>query len=1394
MSVTLPTPGENNWDVPLNGALTDLDSAITTIGNLANAIPALQARTNGETFYRLVASSTASTNVKNKADFTCDGIADQVQIQAAVDAAFAEGGGIVQLSTGTFQTTAPITLHPLVTLQGPHGDQILNPGQFVSAAAIKPQSTFTGGAVIVLLDQTGGGYASTSSEQRISNLTIDGSTSAAAVHGIQGGGAITSVTIKDVTIRQVTGKGIYTFFQNSAQPFSWTFEGVLVDNSAAEGFHLINHTDFTMLDCISIGAGANGYLISNAPNSRMIGCRAEWSDNNGIYLTGNFGTGQGSGGMLINACSTDRNANNGIIIDALGNGPVNIVGCMTRRDGRNNNVGGGGFAGIKVLNATMPVVVTGWTNYVGVDDNGTGVDSPVYAASATGSSSVQIDDSYMHGATSAMNDDGTNTILRVGNNVVYATGVSSAPVRTVPSSASTGPDWFNVKDYGADGNGTTDDTASIQAAVNAAFNVGGGVVYLPTGTYKLTSAITLKNRVTVRGDGDFVTNIVQSSTTANGFIGTSLIYSVIEHLRLTGPGSGSGSGMQFDTEFDYGIIRDVSTTNWGSTGIIIEQPIVTNMTRVTSFSNGGAGFYIHGNISTGAGTSVSFNSCWAHDNLSNGFSFQNMTYCAMVACASDNQTDPAKSGYFIDGCTGFTFSGCGSEGNNFGWEFTNSSTGMVLTSPFVYATPASGVGVWVTGASTNVQIFAATEVAPNVAAAAFIKVDSGCSATIQGAVQTTANVLAANTTVIASNASGVRSYPNGLSTTALNMNTNKITALANGTASADAVNYSQLSSRSVSVTDFGATGGNSGDQAAAINSAITSLGGNGGIVYFPPGLYRLGGSTVITLPANTVLMGAGPGASAITIGSSFTGAQAVNVTGDGAQLVDLTIRGTASTVATNPVAEGVASVNNQRFKITNCYFKWINGYAIRVYGDTTDTTTDGTTMHGGAILNTAIESCAGGVYLRTTNGGAASGVWPANFQVVDLFTRFLGLNSGTNANLDGIRIEDCGDVLLQNVMPWMNASTGGTGAALRVNGNCAAIFIQNLDALGPQTGTANVIIEDGTNGSPQNVQITGGVIQQGLVGLLISGGSNQIRVSTVRILNNQTHGVSVTGTSFGINVDRCAFSLNGQGATGTNYDINWSGSATGFVTFCRFASPIVTTGTAGVQFTVNVPSAQNVRILDADFQGTGAASTNWVTNFPQILTHVDGTNYATYGTIVHAFSGAGNVALQPSTTTNNVLSTNTNGADAFDRWRLRGDGRLDWGPGTATRDTNLYRSGVGALTTDTFFAMGSGQSGGSFSVFGNTATSLALGSAGGGLAVKEGTNARSGVSTLVGGTVTVANTSVTATSRIQLTSNADGGTPGWLRVSARTAGTSFTITSSSGTDTSTVAWFMVEPA
>ena len=65
----------------------------------------------------------------------------------------------------------------------------------------------------------------------------------------------------------------------------------------------------------------------------------------------------------------------------------------------------------------------------------------------------------------------------------------------------------NVLDFGAIGNGTTDDTAAIQAAINS-LSVTGGVVYLPTNTYKITAPLTnTKSGVSLVGDGSAATII-----------------------------------------------------------------------------------------------------------------------------------------------------------------------------------------------------------------------------------------------------------------------------------------------------------------------------------------------------------------------------------------------------------------------------------------------------------------------------------------------------------------------------------------------------------------------------------------------------------------------------------------------------------------------------------------------------------------------------------------------------------------------------------------------------------------------------------------------------------------------------------------------------------------------
>ncbi|WP_219642063.1 right-handed parallel beta-helix repeat-containing protein [Cohnella sp. CFH 77786] len=58
----------------------------------------------------------------------------------------------------------------------------------------------------------------------------------------------------------------------------------------------------------------------------------------------------------------------------------------------------------------------------------------------------------------------------------------------------------SVKSYGAKGDGKSDDTAAIQAAVNKVGKSGGGVVFFPNGVYKVSDSIVVSHdRVTLEG-------------------------------------------------------------------------------------------------------------------------------------------------------------------------------------------------------------------------------------------------------------------------------------------------------------------------------------------------------------------------------------------------------------------------------------------------------------------------------------------------------------------------------------------------------------------------------------------------------------------------------------------------------------------------------------------------------------------------------------------------------------------------------------------------------------------------------------------------------------------------------------------------------------------------------
>lgn len=101
--------------------------------------------------------------------------------------------------------------------------------------------------------------------------------------------------------------------------------------------------------------------------------------------------------------------------------------------------------------------------------------------------------------------------------------------------------WYSVKDYGAVGDGVTDDTAAVQAATDAADSVAGGTVFFPNGTYAC-SQIVMSADANVQwlgtGDASSVKWVWNAATAAGSLItisdGSARI--VIEDMQFDGSG------------------------------------------------------------------------------------------------------------------------------------------------------------------------------------------------------------------------------------------------------------------------------------------------------------------------------------------------------------------------------------------------------------------------------------------------------------------------------------------------------------------------------------------------------------------------------------------------------------------------------------------------------------------------------------------------------------------------------------------------------------------------------------------------------------------------------------------------------------------------------------------
>lgn len=72
----------------------------------------------------------------------------------------------------------------------------------------------------------------------------------------------------------------------------------------------------------------------------------------------------------------------------------------------------------------------------------------------------------------------------------------------------------SVQQFGAIGDGVTDDTGAIQTALNS----GAGTIYVPPGTYAIKTSLTIPSNTTMAGAGMFVSILKSTATTSPGQI------------------------------------------------------------------------------------------------------------------------------------------------------------------------------------------------------------------------------------------------------------------------------------------------------------------------------------------------------------------------------------------------------------------------------------------------------------------------------------------------------------------------------------------------------------------------------------------------------------------------------------------------------------------------------------------------------------------------------------------------------------------------------------------------------------------------------------------------------------------------------------------------------------
>jgi parallel beta-helix repeat protein len=163
-------------------------------------------------------------------------------------------------------------------------------------------------------------------------------------------------------------------------------------------------------------------------------------------------------------------------------------------------------------------------------------------------------------------------------------------------------EFFNVRDFGAKGDGATNDYTAIQAALTAAASAGGGVVFFPEGTYMIGTVLTVSNNTTVAGVGassiikqtaGFNGPAIQNNDTVSGNTTICLRDLKVDGNKQNGVNIAGAWGIYF-TRVTYSSIENVTVTSARSDGIALEYCKFTTVRNCVVTSCNKPGIYLSG--------------------------------------------------------------------------------------------------------------------------------------------------------------------------------------------------------------------------------------------------------------------------------------------------------------------------------------------------------------------------------------------------------------------------------------------------------------------------------------------------------------------------------------------------------------------------------------------------------------------------------------------------------------------------------------------------------------------------------------------------------------------------------------------------------------------------------